>query len=62
MMKKQSIVPVLIFLVGMMNSLTAQQVLDIRTDKPLASISPSMWGIFFEDINFATDGGCMPNW
>lgn len=29
----------------------------IRADKPLAEIQPAMWGIFFEDINFAADGG-----
>ena len=29
----------------------------IKADKPIASISPTMWGIFFEDINFAADGG-----
>lgn len=55
-MRKQSIVSGLIFLVGM-QSLMAQNVLDVRTDKPLAPISSSMWGIFFEDINFAADGG-----
>ncbi|RYD81029.1 MAG: alpha-L-arabinofuranosidase [Sphingobacteriales bacterium] len=29
----------------------------VSTDKRLAEVSPSMWGIFFEDINFAADGG-----
>jgi alpha-L-arabinofuranosidase len=29
----------------------------ISTDRPGAGISPSMWGIFFEDINFGADGG-----
>jgi len=29
----------------------------VSADKNLAEISPSMWGIFFEDINFAADGG-----
>ncbi|RYD69348.1 MAG: alpha-L-arabinofuranosidase, partial [Sphingobacteriales bacterium] len=29
----------------------------VSADKSLAEISPSMWGIFFEDINFAADGG-----
>jgi alpha-N-arabinofuranosidase len=29
----------------------------IKADKPLAEIQPTMWGIFFEDINFAADGG-----
>ena len=37
----------------------AQQkgVLTVQTDKVLASIRPTMWGVFFEDINFGADGG-----
>ena len=30
-------------------------VVDVR--KPTATVQPTMWGIFFEDINFAADGG-----
>ena len=29
----------------------------IETDSPGAKINPKMWGIFFEDVNFAADGG-----
>ena len=29
----------------------------ISADKPGANVSPLMWGIFFEDINFGADGG-----
>jgi len=29
----------------------------VNVDKPLAPIQPTMWGIFFEDINMAADGG-----
>ncbi len=29
----------------------------IQTDKTIANISPTMWGIFFEDINLGADGG-----
>lgn len=31
--------------------------IDIDPGKRLHTISPAMWGIFFEDINFAADGG-----
>ncbi len=31
--------------------------LTVQVDKPLAEVQPTMWGIFFEDINFAADGG-----
>ncbi len=29
----------------------------VNADKPLAAIQPTMYGIFFEDINMAADGG-----
>jgi alpha-L-arabinofuranosidase len=29
----------------------------VDVDKPGAMIQPTMWGVFFEDINFAADGG-----
>ena len=29
----------------------------VKTDKPVADVSPTMWGIFFEDINLGADGG-----
>ena len=29
----------------------------VEVDKPTAKIQPTMWGLFFEDINFAADGG-----
>jgi alpha-L-arabinofuranosidase len=29
----------------------------VRADQPGVTISPTMWGIFFEDINFGADGG-----
>jgi alpha-L-arabinofuranosidase len=35
----------------------AQHRLTVSADKPIAPVSPQMWGIFFEDINFAADGG-----
>lgn len=41
------------------SNITAQKVLEIsvQADKPGADIQPAMWGVFFEDINFAADGG-----
>ncbi len=29
----------------------------VKADQPVAAIPSTMWGIFFEDINFAADGG-----
>src|SRR5574341_1280135 len=32
----------------------------VQTSQPGARINPAMWGVFFEDINFAADGGLYP--
>ena len=40
-----------------MLSAQAQQVMDVNTKKLGAAVSPTMYGLFFEDINFAADGG-----
>lgn len=29
----------------------------VHVNKPIAPVQPTMWGIFFEDINFGADGG-----
>lgn len=34
-----------------------QDVIAVRADQPIAPVQSTMWGIFFEDINFAADGG-----
>ncbi|MDP4222711.1 MAG: alpha-L-arabinofuranosidase C-terminal domain-containing protein, partial [Bacteroidota bacterium] len=31
--------------------------MSVLTDKPGADVQSTMWGVFFEDINFAADGG-----
>jgi len=38
-------------------SIKAQGVLRVQADKTQALIQPTMWGVFFEDINFGADGG-----
>ncbi len=35
----------------------AQKKITVFADKAVTTISPTMWGVFFEDINFAADGG-----
>jgi alpha-L-arabinofuranosidase len=37
-------------------ALIAQEII-VQASKPAADIKPTMWGVFFEDINFAADGG-----
>lgn len=34
-----------------------QHVMTVDVSKPTAEIQPTMYGIFFEDINFGADGG-----
>ena len=46
------------FLAGMTATMAmAQLVMDVNTKKMGATIQPTMYGIFFEDINYAADGG-----
>ena len=50
---------VLFCLIGgaMMLSAQAQHTFKVQAKKPTADIAPTMYGIFFEDINFGADGG-----
>ncbi|MFD0990425.1 alpha-L-arabinofuranosidase C-terminal domain-containing protein [Mariniflexile jejuense] len=41
----------------LVNTSVAQQELSVNLSKTIAPIQPTMYGIFFEDINFAADGG-----
>src|ERR1043166_288327 len=34
--------------------------ISVQADKPGHRISPTLWGIFFEDINLSADGGIYP--
>jgi alpha-L-arabinofuranosidase len=35
----------------------AQHILTVKVNEPKADIQPTMWGVFFEDINMGADGG-----
>lgn len=37
-------------------ALMAQEII-VQANKTIADVKPTMWGVFFEDINFAADGG-----
>lgn len=39
------------------SGIASGQNLKVDVDHPKAKIQPTMWGLFFEDINFAADGG-----
>ena len=42
---------------GMTLMATAQLTMDVNTKKLGAPVQSTMYGIFFEDINYAADGG-----
>lgn len=46
-----------VFVLFIAANLLAQRKLTVQANKPVSEISPTMWGIFFEDINFGADGG-----
>lgn len=56
-MKKQQVLIFLLITVFSVSALSANTELTIQTKKTTASVNPDMYGIFFEDINFAADGG-----
>ena len=59
MISKKIVILVFAIIAGLSSDLIAQKALPliVNVDKPKADIKPTMWGIFFEDINFAADGG-----
>jgi alpha-N-arabinofuranosidase len=46
----------ILFLLFFTNAFS-QRKLTVIADKPIATVAPTMWGVFFEDINFGADGG-----
>ncbi len=40
-----------------LNAFSQEHIISVDVTKPVATVQPTMWGIFFEDINFAADGG-----
>lgn len=55
MMKKLSVLGCLL-VAGVLGA-ASQHVLEVNTKKAGAVVQPTMYGLFFEDINFAADGG-----
>ena len=47
------------FFLAMLKRANAQNpaIFNVAADKPTAEVQPTMWGIFFEDINLGADGG-----
>lgn len=59
MLVKKLLLLASILTMGFALQLQAQKVhqLVLETQKMGPAIAPTMWGLFFEDINFAADGG-----
>ncbi|RKW59885.1 MAG: arabinosidase [Prevotella sp.] len=45
------------FFIGIASTLSAQVTIDVNVNKPGVEVSPMLYGIFFEEINHAGDGG-----
>ena len=56
-MKKMRLIKIIIIAFVFCNAASAQHLITVKVDKPIAAVQPTMWGIFFEDINFGADGG-----
>jgi alpha-N-arabinofuranosidase len=56
-MKKIKWISMLTAAILLSNVAICQHTITINAGKPIAEVQPTMWGIFFEDINFGADGG-----
>ena len=55
---KKSFIFIVMFLIGANQaSMLYGQKMVVKVDQPIAEVQPTLWGLFFEDINFAADGG-----
>jgi alpha-N-arabinofuranosidase len=56
--KKRTIIALVVTVIFSINMVAQKlQPIIVSIDKPKAEIKSTMWGIFFEDINFGADGG-----
>jgi len=55
-MKKVIFVTFCMFILGVVSAQT-KNTITVNANQLLATVQPTMWGVFFEDINFGADGG-----
>jgi alpha-L-arabinofuranosidase len=55
--KKVCFTGLAVTLLNVFVSAQTNTIITVKADKPYAAIQPTMWGIFFEDINLGADGG-----
>lgn len=56
-MKKQYLIIAFVLFSITISNAQNKAIFTVKTDKPIADVQPTMWGIFFEDINLGADGG-----
>lgn len=56
-MQKKKIIGLSLAAALLMNVACAQKTFTVKANELIAPIQPTMWGVFFEDINFGADGG-----
>lgn len=49
-----------LFIISMGNVAAQTETITVQVDRPGAKIPETLFGLFFEDINFAADGGLYP--
>ncbi|MDP3643048.1 MAG: alpha-L-arabinofuranosidase C-terminal domain-containing protein [Bacteroidota bacterium] len=54
---KLSIFLICVLFAGLIRAKAQPKTLVVKAGTPVTPIQPTMWGLFFEDINFAADGG-----
>ena len=57
MMKLKTLSLALAVMASLSGQAQTPRVMNVKTAKPGAAVSPTMYGLFFEDINYAADGG-----
>ena len=56
-MKKQHFIVAFVLFITTISIAQNKAIFTVKTDKSVADVQPTMWGIFFEDINLGADGG-----
>jgi len=56
-LKKYMILAIVSLMLAHFSFAQTKNLLTIKAGKPIADIQPTMWGVFFEDINLGADGG-----
>jgi alpha-N-arabinofuranosidase len=56
-MKSRSICTLVLLAAGIVAMAQKPYSMVVKANQPKADVQPTMWGIFFEDINFGADGG-----